>query len=254
MTDDSDVLARHVLCILGRWQDFSIVRQVLDASYPDFTLDVEFSILSADDRMVRAFEVSAQVGCSTLTSDDLDDIGVHSAVAYVLSPPLLPELSESVSARALQLTGTLLRHGALAAKSESAGLAHGKETWLELAQKHQTSTESGDLHSARAALYHAWVQRPIVDDSIQYSVGMHLLGLPDTEVEAALDYASACEWIDLMGLYLVADKPSRPLLPGEGFRLSEHGPRRLIEKHACKRYASDDFFHTPFGYHRLVQP
>jgi hypothetical protein len=56
-----------------------------------------------------------------------------------------------------------------------------------------------------------------------------------------------------MGLYLVADKPKRALRAGEGFRLCDSGPRRIIELDNCLRYAEDDFFFNPYGYIRLFE-
>ena len=81
---------------------------------------------------------------------------------------------------------------------------------------------------------------------------MHLLGRRDTEIEDSLEPSDALEWIDLMGLYLVADKPNRPINDGEGFRLRDEGPRRIIRKIPCERYEEDEFFFNPHGYHKLV--
>jgi len=245
---------RHVLCILAEWQDFSSVRSTLAQSFPDFTLDEEFSRLSADPRMPDAFEISAIPGQSTLTDDDYEAIRSHSAVAYILSPSMPAERAEDVSARALRLVSALLQQGASAVKSESAGLSHGREHWRKLADEHAKFQRQGDQHAARSKLYFSWVQRPIVDAelAVQYSVGMHLLGLPDTEVDAALDFDAATEWLDLMGLYLAADRPTRPVLAGEGFRLAPQGPRRIIQKQPCTRYEEDDFFFNPYGYNRLI--
>ena len=47
------------------------------------------------------------------------------------------------------------------------------------------------------------------DEGVYYSCGMHLLGKRDVEIEASLDVVDAVEWMDLLGLYLVGDQPTR---------------------------------------------
>ncbi|MGI9471511.1 MAG: hypothetical protein ACR2NZ_08275, partial [Rubripirellula sp.] len=167
--------------------------------------------------MTTAFEASASRFSPTLVDHDWKNIQTHRGVAYVLSPPMSPSDAESISAQSLLLLAKLLNGGGVAAKSESAGLAHGKSCWLSLAERYSEARRKGDDHAAAAALYWAWTQRLIHDESTAtyYSVGMHLLGQRDTEIEDRLDVADALEWIDMLGLYLVADKPSRPLLDGE---------------------------------------
>ena len=247
-------LPRHVICFLGRWQDFSDVRAAVASCGDDFTFDEEYSRLSPDSRMLTAFEASVDRFNPTMTDEDWESIRSHTAVAYILSPPMPQQVAESISARSLLLTSMLLNQGALAAKSESAGLAHGRARWIELGREYSDAIDGGDKYSASCTLCRAWVQRAIHDPSTGtiYSVGMHLLGQRDTEIDDSLDMATALEWIDLMGLYLVADKPDRPVLDGEGFRLREGGPRRMIRHVRCERYEDDDFFFNPYGYNRLV--
>ncbi len=205
--------------------------------------------------MKDAFKASLDLNNPTIHGSEWRTIDSHSAVAYVLSPPIREADSESISATALLLVAELLNKGGVAAKSESAGLAHGRDRWRELARQYHKAIQEGDEHSASTALYRAWVQRAILDEDTGslYSVGMHLLGHRDVEIDDDLDVPDAVKWIDLMGLYLVADKPNRALRNGQGFRLSDNGPRRIIEMDDCQRYAEDDFFFNPYGYVRLVE-
>jgi hypothetical protein len=246
---------RHVICVLGQWDDFSSVQSMIDSVSLEFTLDFEYSRLEPDSRMKDAFKASLDRNNPTIMGDEWRAIDSHSAVAYILSPPIKKAESESISATALLLVAELLKAGGVAAKSESAGLAHGRERWLELALQYRKAIKDGDAHAASAALYRACVQRAIHDEdtSSLYSVGMHLLGHRDFEVDDDLKVPDAVKWIDLMGLYLVADKPNRALREGEGFRLSDSGPRRIIELDNCLRYAEDDFFFNPYGYIRLLE-
>lgn len=246
---------RHVICVLGRWDSFAPVQSIVDSVSPEFTLDHEYSQLEPDNRMKDAFKASLDHNNPTIHGAEWRAIDSHSAVAYVLSPPIEQVDAESISASSLLLVAELLNNGGVAAKSESAGLAHGRDRWLELARQYRQAIEAGDAHAATATLYRAWVQRAIHDEdtSSLYSVGMHLLGHRDVELDDCLEVSDAVRWIDLMGLYLVADKPKRALRNGEGFRLSENGPRRIIELDDCQRYAEDDFFFNPYGYIRLVE-
>lgn len=97
------------------------------------------------------------------------------------------------------------------------------------------------------------MRRPLVDkdDAVYYSCGMHLLGECDVEIESSVRIEEAVEWIDLLGLYLVADRPNRPVKEGEGFRLSDSGPRRVMSFKPCGRYEDDGFLFNPYGYIRL---
>src|SRR5207302_815691 len=113
----------------------------------------------------------------------------------------------------LLLTAALLRGGGIAAKGEGAGIAHGRARWLGLAADFARARKQGDPHAEGASLYGAWVRRPLLaeEEAVYYSCGMHLLGQRDVEIEASLDLTAALEWMDLLGLYLVGDRPTRSL-------------------------------------------
>jgi hypothetical protein len=248
------VIPRHVLCVLGGWSDLdeveAIIRQVGGAG---FELDREFSQLTPDSRMVASFEASYDRVSPSMTEEDWRTIRGHSAVAYVLSPPIRKSLAADIAARALLVTAALLQEGGAAAKGEASGIAHGRARWVELATAYAKATSDHDAHTQGATLYWAWVRRPLLDEdqAVLYSCGMHLLGKRDIEIESSLDLDTAVEWIDLLGLYLVADRPQRPVKDGEGFRLKNSGPRRIIRFGSCERYEADEFFFNPYGYTRL---
>lgn len=100
---------------------------------------------------------------------------------------------------------------------------------------------------------YAWVRRPIGDDEVVYSCGMHLLGHRDIEVVGASTVESL-ELIDGFALYVLIDRPGGSLRPGNTFALSQEAPTVRIAKSPCDRYAVDDFFFNPQGYWRLVRP
>ncbi|MDB5309336.1 MAG: hypothetical protein JWO38_3538 [Gemmataceae bacterium] len=250
----AEVIPRHVVCVLGRWLDLDTVERIVSrAGGDDFKLDRDFSQVSPDGRMLKAFRASYARVTPSMTAEDWEAVRTHSAVAYMLSPPLRKDVAREISGRVLRVTAALLRDGGLAAKGESAGIAHGRARWLELWDRYAEAGQVGDGHREAATLYWAWVRRPLLDEEegIYYSCGMHLLGERDIEIDSVLELEAALEWIDLLGLYLVADRPQRPVNDGDGFRLRDPGPRRVIQFRPCLRYEHDDFFYNPYGYVRL---
>lgn len=238
---------KHVACILGTWKSFDAVERVL-ADHPGFTLDTEYSSLERDERMPRAFAASADRVDPSITSADERAIVNHRAVAYILSPHLPAADAQALSARLLAIAGALLADGGVAMKSESAGVAHGAARWRDLAKRAQAT----DRLERANALRLAFVRRPIGDDDgTLYSCGMHLLGERDIEVRPSADAMDDVGWIDMLAIYLLAEKPAAGVHAGEGFRLEEGGERRVLRERACERYEEDDFFYNPYGYWRL---
>lgn len=248
-----DVLPRHVMCILGNWKSFDEVDQIV-SSFEGFSFEREYSQLEPDLRMTAAFRMWLDPMASTGDQDDLTSIENHKAVAYVLSPPLERGGEKAVSGQMLQLTSALLEsESGVAAKSESAGIAHGRNQWLDLAAKYADIKNGQNEHTALSALFTAWVKRGIEDakHGIIYSCGMHLLGEPDIEIDGSIGAVDAHMWQSLCGLHIVADRPKPPLREGDGFRLDHSSSRRIVRHVPCTRYEDDDFFFNPFGYFRL---
>lgn len=245
------VRPRHVVCLLGTWQDFDAVETIVKAHAPGFVFDDEYSASAPDPRMKRAFEVSADRVTPSFGDDDRRAIAEHRAVVYVLSPHLEPATAAGTSASMLALVGKLIAAGATAVKSESAGIAHGLGRWKALA----AAATSEDVYERATALTEAWVRRPLEDDARElfYSCGMHLLGEPDVEVPSSMNPGEAITWIDALAMYLVAEKPEGGLRDGEGFRPTEDHPRRVLRHLECERYEEDDFFHNPYGYWNLAE-
>lgn len=246
------VRPRHVLCALGRWTSLSPVSRIVRSLGGDFELDEAHSKLAADPRMMGAFDASADRVKPSLRKEDREAILRHSAVVYVLSPPL-GEDSKEISARALALVLALLDGGATAIKNESAGIAHGAARWRSLATRCAAakSRSTDDALERASSMYSAWVRRPIRDGALLYSCGMHLLGERDLELPATAQLSTDLDWMDLLGLYLLAETPGRGLFSGEGFRQRPDGERRILHLRSCLRYEQDDFAFNPYGYWQL---
>jgi hypothetical protein len=252
----AETIPRFVLCVLGTWRGFDKVEAtVARVGGSGFEVDHEFSQLEPDDRMADAFDAFYDRVSPSMTDADWQAVENHTAVAYVLSPPAPAKMAVDISRRALSLIVALLETGGVAAKAESSGIAHGRDRWLGLAADCVDAAKKGDEHGQRAALYRAWVRRPIQDDDegVYYSCGMHLLGKRDIEVDTSSDINTAVQCIDLLGLHLLDDTAQRPVSDGGGFRLRGTGPRRVMRFGPCTRYEEDDICFNPYGYIRLEE-
>jgi len=245
------VRPRHVVCVLGKWKSFDDVERVIkDVGGKGFELDDEYSMLAADPRMKRAFEVSVDRVRPSFEKEDLDAVAKHKAVAYILSPHIAPTTGQDISARMLSVIGAVLEVGGTAVKGESSGIAHGRQRWLELAH----GAQSSGLERA-STLLEAWVRRPLEDEdrAVVYSYGMHLLGERDIELPSSFDPLDAVLWIDALGIYLVGEKPKDGVKAGETFRPTKQDDRRVLRELPCERYEEDDFFFNPYGYWNLTE-
>ncbi|MFI0453848.1 hypothetical protein [Actinomadura sp. 6N118] len=240
--DQLMVTPRHVICVLGSGLDLDAVESI--AAEAGFEFDHEYSEAEPDPRMPEAFRASAAE--ASFTDADWEAVESHDTVAYILSRPILPGMGPLVSELLLALTAKLLRAGATAVKNESNGLTHGRDRWLEIADDLAVADDKA------VPLYFAWVKRPIVDGSLHFSCGMHLLSQPDVEVVGA-EPDEAAELIDALALYMLTEERGRQLSDGEGFRVHEDAPRWILSQHPCDRYEDDDFFFNPHGYWRLTK-
>jgi len=247
-SEDQPVTPRHVLCALGSGLDFGAVERIAkEVGGPDFTFDDEYSEQASDPRMTSAFRNC--MASLSFTDADWEAVEAHDSVAYVMGPPMTREGSLDVSRRLLAVAAALLRGGATAIKNESNALTHGRDQWLTLADR----AAGPDGPAVVEALYRAWVKRPIGEDGLLMSCGLHLLGEPDVEVFSRSHSPEAViELIDAFGLYQLTEARARQLRDDEGFRVAPGAPRWLLQRRPCQRYESDDFFFNPYGYWRLT--
>lgn len=101
-----------------------------------------------------------------------------------------------------------------------------------------------------ASLFWAWVRRPLDDDGVIYSSGLHLLGHPDIEVTGE-SVPDALDLIDIFAMYLLVDRPGDRLRAGNTFSASADRPVFRISSTRCVRYEEDEFFYNPQGYWHL---
>jgi len=236
-----DIPPRHVVCLL---HDGSVPVESICQRFPGFEFDAEYSQREPDPRMTNAFLAAADRVEPSFSDDDWAAIERHTAVAYVLGPQQSADTAAGTSRAMLAFVAEALRGGAVAAKGESSGIAHGRTQWLALDERAAVDPES--------ALLRAWVRYPIGDRTLTYSCGMHLLGLPDVEI--AHEGMSEDELVELMEAFLcfmLIDKPA-DLASGQNFGLSAEAPPYRMLHVVCDRYEVDDFSFNPYGYWRLA--
>lgn len=222
---------RFILCLLGPSGWLPKVEQRVAAYGHGFTLDQEFSIETSDERMPTSFAASWDRVPPTHTEADRNTMYTHGSVAYVLSENLAAASSVDTGARALGLIDALFADGALACKCDTAGVAHGAKRWRTLAAR----LREADQRERGAILYRAFVRRPLSDEGVLYSCGMHLLGCPDIEYLGPRNQLAATALID---------RAAKSVLAGAPGDLA-HSP--------CSRYEGDFFFYNPYGYLRVEE-
>ncbi len=252
-----EILPRHVVCLLGNWKTLDEMEAMITSlAPPGFELDHEFSGPGEDDRMVTAFEHAADRVAPSFFQEDIEAVKAHSSVAYILSPKIPKAAAMQMSGMTLQMVATMLEGGALAAKSESAGIAHGFRRWIHLFTEYKSGYMQADPVRYANALYDTWVRRPLSDGHWWYSCGMHLLGLPDIEIIPRNDPREAIQCMDFVGTRLLAGESidnllvDKIIMPEKDLPPEKIEPKKLSHKE-CKRYDEEDFFFNPYGYIRV---
>ncbi len=230
-----EIQPRHVVCILNN--DQGIIRN-LCREYPGFEYDEEYSHSHFQEGMSTAFAASMDCLIPSFLLEDQESIYKHTAVNYVLSPKIQKGSAVHIAQKMLSLVADAFKLGALAIKGESSGIAHGKLRWLELSER------SKDPEDQLNSLYRAWVRLPISDQGKLYSVGMHLIGMKDVEINNS---DSAIDDLDMFLLYLVVDRAEPNIKSGQTFSKDNESMVYTINGIDCSRFESDDFFYNPYG-------
>jgi hypothetical protein len=226
---------KTILCLPGLWEDRSaFLAASIKAGLPAaglFIVDtlskthVEFEFHERDGRMRRAFSGSE------LPQEELDAIGEHKSVVY-----LLGEGGDLEKLRALvSIAVRLLPVGALGIKVESAGIGAPIDTWMRLSHTLDpfglircfVVVASGEGHT--------------------YSCGMHNLGFPDVICDAPPELVK--DVIDRFNLYQLVERPV--LKDGQTFAVAEGAPLFTMHKEPCTLWPDHDPYFNPFGMWRL---
>lgn len=251
----SSFTPRHVLCFLGRENGLAALvenaRAGIEKFADHFTADEDGSRNEPDDRMERSFSVCwDRVDPEAYQDADEKAVAEHGSVLYVLGPSMTAETTVPTSAKALQLVQYMLDHGAIAAKGESAGVAHGTRRWKELGEQARGAAASGDLMTLARTCRLAFARRPIGDDiDGMASMGFHLVGLPDVLVTTVRQSpqrpSTNAEQLKIAALIdNIADEMTL-----DGVETAVAGRRAALSNDA--RYEEDEYKFNPFGVVRV---
>lgn len=180
--------------------------------------------------MMTAFRYAGQ---GKIAHETLATINGHQGVVYLHFP--IPFTAQRDRLR--RFTEVLSRCGGIAVKVESSGIAHEWPRWFELL----ASDHPFDSYCACVVL--------VGDEEAYYSCGMHLFGLPETEVSRDLDPTQAAGLINDFNLYQLNERPE--LATGHTFSLAKDSPIFRLIHSADQRHDADDLFHNPHGVWRL---
>jgi hypothetical protein len=232
------VKPRHVLCFLcprDAFQRLTVELEARGASH-GFRVDREFSKAAPDPRLPGSFEVCRdRVAVDGWLQSDASAVARHGAVIYVLSLPMTKATAVDVSTAALALVAFGLKHGATAAKGESAGVAHGAKQWGLLARRSAGAKAQGDLLAMSRHARVAFAKRPLESSDYYESVGFHLVGLPEVFLTKDLDGLTTALLMDQIANEMVADGVA-VALKARGLRLSKESS-----------HPTDSFKFNPFG-------
>jgi hypothetical protein len=249
------MLPRIVLCVLG---DETFPARAAEA-VPKAGIELEAG--PADPRMLGAFRAAASPWEKPLSPLEIAGIAGHRSVVYLVGPAMTAADAPVVALDFLASAAKLFEAGAVAIKSESSGLAHSRQRWLELAAAATGASDTDPEAQYRrwSALFSAHVQYPIAADDSYYTCGMHLLGHPDLIVETAAaerlwgakGMARSAELLESLALFLLAECPPGTFGHGHRFSTGNGEPSFLVLWEECTSYEEDDFFFNPFGFWRL---
>jgi hypothetical protein len=247
----SSYTPRHVLCFLGKENGLAALRQnartAIDLFADGFATDEDFSQDKPDDRMERSFNICwDRVDPNAYQEADEDAVAGHGSVLYVLGPSMTADIAVTTSAKALMFVQYMLDHGAIAAKGESAGVAHGVRRWKELFEQARDAAASHDLLILAKTCRLAFARRPIGDDAEgMASVGFHLVGLPDVLITFVRkdDQQPSTNAEQLKIAALIDDIAEEMTRDGVATALAAHHAALSDDT----RYDEDEYKFNPFG-------
>ncbi|MGL9620187.1 hypothetical protein QRQ56_19400 [Bradyrhizobium sp. U531] len=241
------VKPRHVLCFLGKDDGLLRPPKAVAKTIADFGFEIDrtYSQAKPDPNMERSFGVCwDRVFPKAWSASDEAAVASHKAVLYVLSPRMDQDKTAAGSAAALQIVDEMFDAGAVAAKGESAGVAHGLARWRSLAdQARKGATTDQGLRMTPAvtkACRLAFAKRPLGGDVYYESVGYHLVGLPEV-------YVAKSRGNDRSAVMLMDEIADAMAERGIEATLRE----RKLTLSREQDYAEDDFKFNPYGIVRV---
>ena len=226
-----------VLRIPGDWSDPGELFERLPEEYrfrensllmPDGT-SVEFNLIPPDEQFAEIFKSSCR---QPATADELAIVD-----NYTVNFVLTRQGGSMIAARAMMQAGAaVVRAGGGGVFIDKSALSHGGSQWLAM-------TEDGGAD----ALSFAFVGI-ISSQTDVWTMGMHVLGLPDVRTRRANVDPDGSQMIEMIHYLCTSDD----LIEDGHFLGDENGPRFQAEATTTKNFERDSPMHNPFGQLRLV--
>lgn len=235
--DQSEHTVRTTLRIPGNWRHPGALIERMPTGFrltpealilPDGT-EIEFVPLPPDDQFAEIFRKSCRQRASRAELKIVDsytvNVGLHG-----------PGGSSEAALTMMQAGAAIVRAGGGGVFIDNSGLAHGGSQWIEL-------TEDGEPD----ALSFAFVSI-IRGPQEVWTMGMHVLGLPDVVMRRSDADADDVAIIDVLRYLCRGEKPI-----GDGHVLAdENGPRYQAVKVHSTDFAAGSPMHNPFGRLQLI--
>jgi hypothetical protein len=225
------------LRIPGQWSHPRELVERLPAGYrltgealvlPD-TTEVEFGAMQADDQFAKIFRTSCR---QPATEEELATVDGYTVNVFLSGPGG----SLAAARRMMQAGAAVVRAGGAGVFIDNSALAHGGQGWLEM-------TEDGSpdaLSFAFAAI--------IAGRTEVWTMGMHVLGLPDVVMKRADVDADDFDIIEVIRYLARGEKPV-----GDGHVIADlSGPRFQAFHQESAGVPAGSPMHNPFGRLKLV--
>ncbi len=235
--NETDNVVRTTLRIPGKWSQpreliermphgFRLSTEAL--TLPDGT-EIEFTPKPPDDQFAEIFKSSCR---QPATNEELEIINDYT-VNVVLSGP---GGSLQAAATMMQAGTAVVRAGAAGVFVDNSAVAHGGGHWIEMAEDGGPDALSFAFAGIVRGQQEVW------------TMGMHVLGLPDVLMTRADCDADEDAIIDVIRYLCQGDKPI-----GNGHVLAdESGPRFQTVATSSDEFDAGSSMYNPFGRLKLV--
>jgi hypothetical protein len=187
----------------------------------------EIELYGHDDDLKQAFY---NAGNYRLEPALLDEIDEHTATLYIIARTTGVEVAKEL----IEVVSDVLKAGGLAVKIETTGIAHSKESWLEL---------QGKIDDLAQVHYHFLT---LTDYNEFYSsFGMKTFGYPDVIVPITLSQEDALALMQSFTFYTVTNQPV--LISGETYSMGIDATFYKMTIREDDRYEDGDNYNNPFG-------
>lgn len=184
-------------------------------------------IYERDGNLAQSFEYAGTEKMDEMTLKEIDE---HTAVVYIVAKTSGVEVIQDL----VSAVSDVLRVGGLAVKIESTGIAHKKETWLQL---EENKFDLVQLHSHFVTLVNY--------ETFYSSFGMKNFGYPDILVPPTFSAEETNEVIGSLSFYMMSEQPV--LQSGETYSNGIEAKFYRMDIKEDDRYDTKHVYYNPSG-------